>query len=79
MSAPTAHEVSFALEWQAKYIRRATAIADAIAQYSGGEGSSDRIGDADIAAGAALFLSSYLERIADEAEANFAAFRGNAQ
>lgn len=76
MSAPTLLEAAFSLEWQAKYIRRATAVSDALAHFAAGEGCTDRAGDADIVAGGVLFLSSYLGRIAEEAEKNAAFFRG---
>nr|WP_025825264.1 hypothetical protein [Acetobacter persici] len=79
MSAPTLHEAAFSLEWQAKYIRRATAVADALAHFAAGEGCTDRAGDADIVAGGVLFLSSYLGRIAEEAESNATSFKGAAQ
>lgn len=79
MSAPTPLEAAFSLEWNATYIRRATAVADALAHFAAGEGCTDRAGDADIVAGGALFLSSYLGKIADEAESNAASFKGTAQ
>nr|WP_159102930.1 hypothetical protein [Acetobacter persici] len=37
MSAPTLLEAAVSLEWQAKYIRRATAVADALAHFAAGE------------------------------------------
>ncbi|MFT9026570.1 hypothetical protein [Acetobacter indonesiensis] len=79
MSASTTLEAAFSLEWQAKYIRRATAMADALAHFAAGEGCTDPVGDADIVAGGVLFLSSYLGRIADEAESAAASFKGDAQ
>ncbi|MFT8542360.1 hypothetical protein [Acetobacter sp.] len=79
MSAPSKNEAAFCLEWQAKYIRRATVVADALAHFAAGEGNADRTGDADIVAGGALFLSSYLRKIAAEAESNAAACKGAAQ
>ncbi|OUI82517.1 hypothetical protein [Acetobacter orientalis] len=79
MSAPTPLEAAFSLEWQAKYIRRATAVADALAHFAAGEGCTDRAGDADIVAGGVLFLSSYLGRIAEEAESSSASLKGAAQ
>lgn len=79
MSAPTLHEAAFSLEWQAKYIRRATAVADALAHFAAGEGCTDRAGDAEIVAGGVLFLSSYLGRIAEEAESSSASLKGTAQ
>lgn len=79
MNAPTLLEATVSLEWQAKYIRRATAVAEALAHFAAGEGSTDREGDADIAAGGALFLSAYLGRIAEEAESNATSFKGAAQ
>mgnify|MGYP001501418744 CR=1 FL=1 len=79
MSVPTPLEAAFSLEWNATYIRRATAVADALAHFAAGEGCSDRAGDADIVAGGALFLSSYLRKIAAEAESNAAACKGATQ
>lgn len=78
MSAPTPLEAAFSLEWNATYIRRAAAVADALAHFAAGEGSTGRVGDVDIVAGGSLFLSSYLGRIAAEAESNASSFKGEA-
>ncbi|ATJ90007.1 hypothetical protein HK16_06570 [Acetobacter senegalensis] len=79
MSSPSINQATFSLEWQAKYIRRAASVADALAQFAAGEGRSDPEGDVGITAGGCLFLSSYLGMIADEAEGNVSEFKGAAQ
>lgn len=79
MSAPTTLEAAFSLEWNAKYIRRATAVADALAHFAADEGGTGRSGNSDIVAGGVLFLSSYLGMIAAEAESNATVFKGDAQ
>lgn len=79
MSAPTLLEATVSLEWQAKYIRRATAVAEALAHFAAGEDRSGMEGDVGIIAGGCLFLSSYLGMIADEAEGNASEFKGDAQ
>lgn len=79
MNAPTLLEATVSLEWQAKYIRRATAVADALAHFAADEEGTGRSGNSDIVAGGVLFLSSYLGMIATEAESNATAFKGDAQ
>lgn len=78
MSEPTLPEAAYFLEWDATYIRRATAMADALAHFAAEEGGVNQSGNADILAGGIAFLSSYLEMIATEAESSAEAFKGNA-
>ncbi|GCD52033.1 MULTISPECIES: hypothetical protein [Acetobacter] len=76
MNASLKNNAAYTAEFQAKYARRAASIADAIAHFSGDTDRPERSEDAEIIAGAALFLSSYLDMIAVEAEKNAAFFRG---
>lgn len=78
MSAHTPPEAAYFLEWNATYLRRATAMADALAHYAVDEGGANQSENADIVAGGITFLSSYLEMITTEAESTAEAFKRNA-
>ncbi|CEF40200.1 hypothetical protein predicted by Glimmer/Critica [Acetobacter senegalensis] len=79
MSAPTLLKATVSLEWQAKYIRRAASVADALAHFAAGEDTPGLAGDTGIVSGGALFLSSYLGMIADEAESSAGSLKEDAQ
>lgn len=78
MTAHTCPEAAYFLEWNAAYIRRATAVADALAHFVA-DGGANQSENSDIVAGGIAFLSSYLGMIATEAESGAEAFKGKAQ
>ncbi|GAN60914.1 hypothetical protein ACI01nite_11910 [Acetobacter cibinongensis] len=79
MNAHTHPEAAYLLAWNATYIRRATAVADALAHFVADGGGTTQSENSDIVAGGITFLSSYLGMIATEAESSAEAFKGKAQ